>query len=67
MNEIERIRRYIDKVKIPNTIANRYGMPFSEVRALRDKMESDCLSAICFAFTYGRAKGYRAAKAEDKV
>ena len=52
MSEIEKMRRYIEKYKVPCT--PRYdaasGMPPIE--------------AANFAFVYGRVKGYRAAKAE---
>lgn len=66
MNEIEKIRRYIEKtgVKYPN--GTSYQMHLSEMLALTS-VASDCLvDAICIAFDYGRAKGERHAKEKVK-
>lgn len=60
MSEIEKVQRYIDKHKVPYN--PRYEMPVREVVALAHDLTS--LDAVMLAFTYGRAKGYRAAKAE---
>ena len=62
MSEIEKIQRYIDKYSGPYNV--HYGIPLKEVFALRDMMRKDACGAICMAFIYGQAKGYRAAKAE---
>lgn len=64
MTEIERIQSYIKKTKTTNS---RYSLCFSETRAIRDVASKDLLEAICTAFDYGRAKGYREAKAEVRV
>ena len=60
MTEIEKIKCYIARHKAP--IGPRYDANFREVRAMAHQLET--VEAIVLAFTYGRAKGYQAAKAE---
>ena len=62
MTELERIERYISKT-IQNS-TDRYDMKFSECIELA---KQDSLDAVHLAFRYGKAKGYRAAKAEMKA
>lgn len=67
MNEIERIRRYVERETIRWN--NRYGMNMIEGLELsRAAYEAEDLplEIIVLAFNYGRAKGYRAAKAEGR-
>lgn len=61
--EIARMNRYIQKTK--GTKKTVYDMTLKEIGALLDmtKQEKDW-DAVELAFLYGRAKGYRAAKAE---
>lgn len=62
MTEIEKIQSYIAQPtsgKFP--LDTRYQMGFLEARALSCMNPMD---AVCLAFDYGRAKGYRAAKKE---
>lgn len=55
--------RYIDKTGGNDEEgADRYQMSFGELTALREFFESAGVNAICLAFDYGRAKGYRAAQ-----
>lgn len=63
MSEIEKMNRYIERTNIANM--SRYELDLLEVRALR--REPDETDAIYTAFLYGRAKGYRAAKAERRA
>ena len=63
MTEIERIKRYIDKYGAPSN--PRYDTSVKEVFALAQGM--GVIEAISMAFNYGKAKGYRAAKAERRV
>lgn len=63
MTEIEKMKKYIERTKA--NISDRYEMDLLEVRALR--REPDETDAIYTAFLYGRAKGYRAAKAEGRA
>ncbi len=62
MSEIEKIKRYIDRTNA--NISDRYEIGCLEVGAL--KREFDVTDAVYLAFLYGRAKGYRAAKAEAR-
>lgn len=67
MNEIERIRPYVERERIGQN--NRYNMNMTEGLELsRAAYESEDLplGIIVLAFNYGRAKGYRAAKAEGR-
>lgn len=62
MEVLQSIQDYINHTKVKN--AGAYCMCVGELRALHDLSERDLCSAFCLAFDYGRAKGYRAAKAE---
>lgn len=62
MSEIEKMKRYIKRTHV--NISDRYDMDLLESRALN--READTTDAIYLAFLYGRAKGYRAAKAKFK-
>lgn len=62
MNEIEKIKAYIDRAK---QSANRaYSLSTSEWIAIRNNCSE--LDGIALAYEYGRAKGYRAGKAEER-
>jgi hypothetical protein len=60
----ERIERYIELTSIPDDIGNLYDMRFDEWKALADCNQP--INVIALAFNYGKAKGYRAAKAEAR-
>ncbi len=62
MSEIEKMRRYIEKYKVPCT--PRYDASINEIIAIASGMSP--MEAANFAFVYGRAKGYRAGKAEGR-
>lgn len=63
MSEIEKIQRYIERTtKFPD--GTPYQMNLQELFGLSHMSEGDVVGAICLAFDYGRAKGYRAAKAK---
>lgn len=63
MTEIEKMKRYIGKYGAPR---NRYyDASMKEMFALAREM--DVIEAINMAFIYGKAKGYRAAKAERRA
>lgn len=67
MSEIEKIKRYIELTKIRNPI--RYDMDITEGLELSKQAYDSTdmpLEIIVLAFEYGRAKGYRAAKAEEQ-
>ena len=65
----KRIQHYIDRTAIPAETGLRYGMKLDETGCLMNAVGGESitvLAGICLAFDYGRAKGYRAAKAEVK-
>lgn len=57
----KRIERYIQRTKFKGNAEN-YDLRMSEWRAIAEGESR--LTAVAIAFSYGRAKGYRAAKAE---
>lgn len=63
MTEIEKMKRYIARTPVNN---DRCYMGSDEACAILSQVDSmvDVLEALALAFSYGRAKGYRAAKAE---
>lgn len=64
MDTIEKIKRYIERTGVKYSLASPYNMTFGEMRELR-RME-DMGVALGLAFDYGRAKGERSARAEQK-
>lgn len=60
MSEIERIKAYSEKTKIPPNIKKRYGLFLNEMFALAQYRGP--IDTVCMAFDYGMAKGYRAGK-----
>lgn len=64
MNLLEQMEAYIRSTAIPRVTATRYDMDDLQLLAMRGC--PGFVDAICLAFRYGRAKGYRAAKAEMK-
>jgi len=60
--EVKKIQRYIDNTPL---VSERYSVSFVDMVALAESM--DGVDAVALAFQYGRAKGYRAAKAEGRT
>lgn len=60
MSEIEKIKRYIEKNGAPRNL--RYDMSLKEALAVVHGVGG--AEAVSMAFAYGKAKGYRMAKAE---
>lgn len=70
MGEIEKMKRYIEKTKIGTNSRSKYAMNFAEAFELAHQAlncEGFPVEIISLAFDYGKAKGYRAAKAEGMV
>lgn len=59
MGEIEKIEGYISKT---NGSFERHGMTLGEAFALVRRSDESRMEALCLAYNYGLAKGYRAAK-----
>jgi len=66
MSEIEKIQRYIKRTGGKFQRETYYRMNLQELFGLSKILEEDTTGAICLAFDYGRAKGYREAKAEAR-
>lgn len=64
MSEIEKIQRYIERTDIKTEGQDRYTINMLENFELVHKCNELPADAIAMAFEYGKAKGYRAAKAE---
>lgn len=65
MSEVEKIRRYIEREKVSASV--RYDMNMKECMELSKQVYAGMIEqaeVIALAFDYGRAKGYRAGKAE---
>ncbi len=68
MSEIEKMKRYIERTKMKK--ADRFYLDMAEAFELTiQALNSDDfpLEVISLAFNYGKAKGYRAAKAEGRA
>lgn len=68
MTEIEKMKKYIERTKL--NLGDRFSMTLPETFALagQAKYGGDFpFEVICLAFNYGKAKGYRAAKAEGRA
>jgi hypothetical protein len=68
MSEIEKMKRYIERTKLNEN--DRFCMDMHEAFELaRQARDSSgfTLEVIDLAFNYGRAKGYRAAKADGRA
>lgn len=69
MTEIEKMQRYIKRTKMKETSPASYAMNYSEAAELAQKARGKDypVDVISLAFNYGKAKGYRAAKAEVRA
>ena len=63
---ISRIEQYIEETGLSRFIQGRYQMDGYEFREVSLLGMSNPSGAVSLAYTYGLAKGYRAAKAEEK-
>ena len=67
MSEIEKIQRYIERTRMSEKTAHSYAIGSAEIGVFLNELERDWFGTICTIYNYGRAKGYRASKAEKKV
>ena len=61
---IDKIEQYISSRKIYNRSC--YQLTLEELRVLNDLSGESAVAALCLAYDYGRAKGWQAARAEEK-
>lgn len=62
MTEIEKMKRYIDRTGLAKSKIENYFLSSNQIIALHNDL--DFFKALCMAFEYGRAKGYRCVMAE---
>ena len=67
MSKIERIQKYIDRTNFPEEKRHAYCMDFDEMQTFKKYMSGNMADYMLLLFEYGRAKGYRAAKAEVRA
>ena len=67
MSEIEKMKRYIERTKMNKS--DRFCLCWPETTELVRTIHTsdDAIEVIALAFDYGKAKGYRAAKAEVRA
>lgn len=64
MPGIDKINRYIFETQMPAKLSDRYQMDPKDLIAIVDAAKGSTTAAAMLAFTYGKAKGYRAARSE---
>lgn len=64
MSEIEKMQKYIKRTKMDIGTTSPYQLGTRQAFAVSDM---PIIEAIFLAFNYGKAKGYRAAKAEVRA
>lgn len=68
MSEIEKMKRYIERTKLNDNDRFYLNMREAFELAIQARNSDDFpLEVISLAFNYGKAKGYRAAKAEGRA
>jgi len=67
MSEIEKMKRYIDKTNLPDDPEDKFCFCLGEMKEIGEFAQSDMFHALGLLFKYGKAKGYRAAKAEGRA
>ena len=66
MSEIEKMKWYIEQTKMPDSPTDAYCLYLGELREIGEATKDDMFGTLCLLFEYGKAKGYRAAKAESR-
>lgn len=67
MSEIEKMKRCIERTKIPDDPRYKFCFCLGELKEVQKLSQVDMFRALCLLFEYGKAKGYRAAKAERRA
>lgn len=61
MNELEKIKKYIERTELPTRATSPYFMTMPQMRALEALIkERDQFNGLYLAFKFGMAKGWRA-------
>lgn len=64
MTSLQTIEKYIARTNLPQN--SRFEASFGDICEIREKARENVYDALFLALEYGRAKGYRMAKAEIK-
>lgn len=64
---IQKIDRYIVLTKMDPAAEKGFQMHVRDILALCDEADRDTSRAICRAFSFGKAKGFRAAKLAKQI
>ena len=64
MTEIEKMQKYIERTKLNKDSMCLHWPEAMELARAAAQTKDDAFKMIALAFNYGKAKGYRAAKAE---
>lgn len=67
MTEIEKMQRYIKRTGLPSDPHDKFCFCLGEMDEVWKLSQVDMFRALCLLFEYGKAKGYRAAKAERRA
>lgn len=60
--KIQSIQQYIARTRLDEAADRGYQLSFQELLALCGAADQDTSRALCLAFFFGRAKGWRAAQ-----
>lgn len=67
MNEIEKIKRYIERTGVKYSTGSPYGMDLNDMFGLRQIANNDLVGALILAFEYGRAERQSRAESEGRA
>ena len=67
MGKMDKIKKYVDRFIGTAKVSDKYDMSVGELRTLTEyAIGGDTLETVSITFSFGFAKGYRAAMAEMK-
>lgn len=64
MSKIQKINEYINKTHMPGSLSDRYPLGPEDLIAIVRGCQGNAYASALLAFTYGKAKGYRAGRSE---
>ncbi len=59
---IKEIKRYVEATEMDEKAEKDYQIAINDILALCDVADRDTCGAVCYAYLFGKAMGYRAAK-----
>lgn len=64
--DMQKIYKYIRNTQMPLDLSDRYQLDPKDLVAIVREVKGNAYAAAMLAFTYGKAKGYRAGRSEAK-